>query len=216
MKRTLEDLIEELKNHNVSEKILEAMKIIKREIFVLNKEEAYLNEALPFYSQTTSQPLVIANIIESLELTKKDIVLEFGTGSGYQTCLIAYFANKVYSFEIDEQIFLAAKKNITKCKEELNSKYIKLNIELIKANIFKSENYIKEIASKHKNLKAIFSFAINNIPSFIIQNVELVIAPIEYGQKYQKLKKIKKINNELIVQDLGYVSFVKARNQNEH
>lgn len=91
-----------------------------------------------------------------------------------------------------------------------------MNIELIKANIFKSENYIKEIASKHKNLKAIFSFAINNIPSFIIQNVELVIAPIEYGQKYQKLKKIKKINNELIVQDLGYVSFVKARNQNEH
>ncbi|MFN3995985.1 MAG: hypothetical protein ACK4GR_05605, partial [bacterium] len=80
MKRTLEELLEELKDKGVSEKTLNAMRIIKREYFVINKEEAYLNEALPFLNQTTSQPLVIANIIDELDLTEEDVVIEAGTG----------------------------------------------------------------------------------------------------------------------------------------
>ncbi|MFN3478472.1 MAG: protein-L-isoaspartate O-methyltransferase family protein, partial [bacterium] len=134
MKRTLEELLEELKDKGVSEKTLNAMRIIKREYFVINKEEAYLNEALPFLNQTTSQPLVIANVIDELDLTTEDVVIEAGTGSGYQTCLLALLSKKVHSFEIDKQIFEKGKENILNFIKQ--HPHLKMEITLYRKDIF--------------------------------------------------------------------------------
>lgn len=209
---TLEDLIEELRQHRVSQKTLEAMRIIKREFFVVNKEEAYLNEALPFYSQTTSQPLVIANVIDALELTNQDIVLEVGTGSGFQTCLIAFFAQEVHSFEIDPEIYQVAKQNIEKFLS--SNPNLKMNIELYRKDIFKAKDTLDEIQKIHGRIdKAVFSFAIKEIPTFIQDKINLIIAPIEESGNYQKLKKIEKKEEGIFIKDLGYVSFVRARTE---
>lgn len=212
MKKTLEELIQELKEKGVSDKTLEAMKIIKREFFVINKEEAYLNEALPFLTQTTSQPLVIANIIDELELNKEDIVIEAGTGSGYQTCLLALFSKKVYSFEIDPLIYNKAKENIEDFIK-INPT-IKLHIELYRLDIFNSQKIIENIIKKEGKInKVVFSFAIKEIPQFLLKNTNIIIAPIDEDQKYQKLKKIINKEGKITVKDLGYVSFVRERRE---
>ncbi|MCS6954889.1 MAG: hypothetical protein NZM44_00830 [Candidatus Calescibacterium sp.] len=210
--RTLGELIEELRKCNISERTLEAMMVVKREFFVLNKEEAYFNEALPFFSQTTSQPLVIANVIDELELTKDDIVLEVGTGSGFQTCLIALLSKRVYSFEIDDEIYGAAKENIARFMQ--HNPDIKLDIHLYRMDIFKSQGVIDEIIRLESRIdKAVFSFAIKKIPDFILKKVNVIIAPIDESDRYQKLKKMIRKGSGFISKDLGYVSFVKARTE---
>ncbi len=209
---TLEELIKELAKYKVSSKTLEAMKIIKREYFVEDKKKAYLNEALPFYSQTTSQPLVIANVIDNLELNKEDVVIEAGTGSGFQTCLLAFFSKKVFSFEIDEIIFNAAQKNIQNFMEI--NKDLDLKIELIKGNIFKSEKLINQIIETEGKIdKVVFSFAIKKIPDIFVKNAKIIIAPIEENNNYQKLKKIVIKDGKIFEKDLGLVSFVKQREE---
>jgi len=73
--------------------IIEAFKKIDRKNFVLEKErdKAYLNEALNIgFEQTISQPLVVAFMLELLDLKIGERVLEIGTGSGWKTALMAY------------------------------------------------------------------------------------------------------------------------------
>jgi len=65
-----------------------------------NKNWAYLDEALPIgYGQTISQPSLVLEMTCQLAPEKTDRVLEIGTGSGYQTALLAEFAGEVYTVE---------------------------------------------------------------------------------------------------------------------
>ena len=82
--------------------VLSAFRRIPREKFVLSEYQgdAYGDFPLPIgFDQTISQPYIVALMIESLSLKKKDKVLEIGTGSGYQTALLAEIASFVYSVE---------------------------------------------------------------------------------------------------------------------
>ena len=82
--------------------VLEAMGKIQRHLFV---EEALIGEAyndhpLPVgYKQTISQPYIVALMTEALELTGKEKTLEIGTGSGYQTAILAELSKTVYTIE---------------------------------------------------------------------------------------------------------------------
>ena len=103
----------------VDKNILNAMDKIDRKNFTLNPKEAYLNVALSTYkNQTISQPITVARILQLLELKKKETVLEIGTGSGWNACLIAYLIEpgKVLSLENHEELIKFAKKNIKKTK----------------------------------------------------------------------------------------------------
>lgn len=83
-------------------RVLEAMGKVPRERFVKEhlKIQAYGDHALPIeQSQTISQPYVVALMTELLELTPESSVLEVGTGSGYQTAVLAHLARRVYSLE---------------------------------------------------------------------------------------------------------------------
>lgn len=82
--------------------ILEAMAEIPREIFVDEalRERAYSDSALPIgFGQTISQPYIAARMTELLEVGGSHRVLEIGSGTGYQTALLARLAGEVYSIE---------------------------------------------------------------------------------------------------------------------
>lgn len=84
------------------ERLLDAFRMVERHLFVplSMRSYAYYDEPLPIgKGQTISQPYIIALMIDLLELQPNDIVLEIGTGSGYQTALLANLAKKIYSIE---------------------------------------------------------------------------------------------------------------------
>lgn len=84
------------------ERVLAAMARVPRERFVAEETtaEAYADAALPIAcGQTISQPYIVAMMSEALELAGLEKVLEVGTGSGYQTAILAELARDVYSIE---------------------------------------------------------------------------------------------------------------------
>ena len=106
------DLIKELEEKGiVSKNILDAIKKVPRELFVneTHVQRAYENMALPVEcGQTISQPYVVAYMIDCLKLKKTDMVLEIGTGTGYQTAIISHLCQKIYTIEIFNKLFKQA------------------------------------------------------------------------------------------------------------
>jgi protein-L-isoaspartate(D-aspartate) O-methyltransferase len=93
-------------------RVLQAMAKVPRHRFVGDdlKSEAYEDHPLPIgYEQTISQPYIVAYMTEALELTNTERVLEIGTGSGYQTAILAELSKEVYSIERVEALLLMAK-----------------------------------------------------------------------------------------------------------
>ena len=94
------------------ERVLDAMRKVPRERFVREKDLD-----LSFYDgplsigcgQTISQPYIVAYMTEMLSISESDRVLEIGTGSGYQTAVLAEVASEVYSVEIVEELSGRAK-----------------------------------------------------------------------------------------------------------
>ena len=85
------------------QKVLDAMLSVAREDFITPdmSESAYDDRPLSIgFSQTISQPYIVALMTELLCLKGKEKVLEIGTGSGYQTAILSKLAKKVYSIEI--------------------------------------------------------------------------------------------------------------------
>ena len=66
---------------------------------------AYLNRPLPIgFDKTISQPLMVAVMTDLLELEPDDLVLEIGTGRGYQAAVLAELAGRVYSVELIDEL----------------------------------------------------------------------------------------------------------------
>ena len=85
-----------------SEEVLRAMGEVPREDFLPpeGRGRAYRDQALPLsHGQTISQPYMVAIMTEALLLRPQDRVLEIGTGSGYQTAILAQLAGEVFSIE---------------------------------------------------------------------------------------------------------------------
>jgi protein-L-isoaspartate(D-aspartate) O-methyltransferase len=85
-----------------SERVMQAMHDVDRKAFVPAHYEiqAYDNGPLPIgHGQTISQPYIVALMTDLLDLTPESIVLEIGTGSGYQAAILASLAKQVYSIE---------------------------------------------------------------------------------------------------------------------
>ena len=97
-------------------RVLEAMRTTPRHLFVPDAEMpyAYEDRPLPIGSgQTISQPYIVAFMTEQLHLTGNETVLEIGTGSGYQTAVLARLARTVYSIEIRPELANGAVERLT-------------------------------------------------------------------------------------------------------
>ena len=91
----------------LDERVMAAMAAVPREQFVLPayRHLAYQNTPLPIAAgQTISQPLIVALMTHLLDPQPEDVVLEVGTGSGYQAAVLAGLVLRVYSVEIVEEL----------------------------------------------------------------------------------------------------------------
>jgi protein-L-isoaspartate(D-aspartate) O-methyltransferase len=106
-------LIDELKNKGISDqRILDAFDAIPRHFFLdkVFEKQAYSNMAFQIGAgQTISHPYTVAFQTQLLKLEKGEKVLEIGTGSAYQTCVLCHLGMKVFSIERQRELFLKAK-----------------------------------------------------------------------------------------------------------
>jgi protein-L-isoaspartate(D-aspartate) O-methyltransferase len=94
------------------ERVLAAMFRVPRHEFVSEEhpDQVYEDHPIPIgEGQTISQPYIVAIMLEALVLNPSDIVLEIGTGSGYQTALLSELTRQVYSVERHEALARAAR-----------------------------------------------------------------------------------------------------------
>ena len=95
------------------QRVLKAMEKIPRHLFVDEGliDQAYNDNPLPIESrQTISQPYIVALMSEAMALTGREKVLEIGTGSGYQTAILAELAERVFSIERIAALATAARR----------------------------------------------------------------------------------------------------------
>lgn len=108
----------QIKARGISDaRVLRAMETIPRHLFVDEGliEQAYYDSPLPIGEhQTISQPYIVALMTQALELTGKERVLEIGTGSGYQTAVLAYLSDRVFSVERIASLATCARKILDK------------------------------------------------------------------------------------------------------
>lgn len=106
-------LVEELRNKGISdENVLNAINMIPRHVFLNSSflDFAYQDKAFPIGSgQTISQPYTVAFQSSLLEIKKNMKVLEIGTGSGYQACVLAEMGAKVFSIERQRKLYTKTK-----------------------------------------------------------------------------------------------------------
>ena len=97
-------------------KVLRAMRRVPRHLFIPPDMApyAYSDEPLPVgEGQTISQPYIVAYMTEALALTGRERVLEVGTGSGYQTAVLAELAAEVYTVELISSLAVRAQEVLT-------------------------------------------------------------------------------------------------------
>ncbi len=95
--------------------VLEAMRAVPRHEFVpeQHRANAYENRPLPIgYGQTISQPFIVALMTDLLDADEDDVVLEIGTGSGYQAAVLSPLVGRVYSIEIVPELGASAAERI--------------------------------------------------------------------------------------------------------
>jgi protein-L-isoaspartate(D-aspartate) O-methyltransferase len=111
-----ERLIKKLREKGITdERIFDAFRGVPRHLFVDNMfyAQAYDDNALPIGDgQTISQPFVVALMTQILRLGKDDKILEIGTGSGFQTAILAQFSRRVYTIERQQNLGNAARRRL--------------------------------------------------------------------------------------------------------
>jgi protein-L-isoaspartate(D-aspartate) O-methyltransferase len=117
--RAMADLVAaQIGKSALDERVLTAMAKVPRHEFVPIEVQqyAYLNRPIPIgFDKTISQPVMVAVMTDLLELKPDDMVLEIGTGLGYQAAVLAELAGKVYSVEIIDEL---AQRAIRRLKQQ--------------------------------------------------------------------------------------------------
>ena len=182
------------------ENVLRVMGEIPREEFVpeQSKTEAYADGPLPIgLDQTISQPYIVALMTQLLELKPDCEVLEIGTGSGYQTAILARLAKKVYTIERFQQLSESAK-------------------TVLKRFGFKNIEFYVGDGSGGWSEKKIFdrimiTAAVPKVPLPLAEQLAeggLIVAPVGFGG-YQRLMVYRKKSGELKEKFVCDVRFVR-------
>ena len=181
-------------------RVLEAMRSIPRHRFVGEalQDQAYGDFPLPIgEGQTISQPYIVAEMTQALELSSDDRVLEIGTGSGYQTAILAELAFRVYTIERVRELFVRARKLL----DQLG--YHNVIVKCSDGTIgWPDESPFEAI---------IVTAGAPEVPEKLVQQLTIggrMIIPV--GDRFsQTLLKIRKLEDSVHKTDLGGCRFVK-------
>ena len=180
--------------------VISTMERIPREIFVpeIFRNRSYQDVALPIgYHQTLSQPGVVGLMTEALELDDRKIVLELGTGSGYQTAILASICRRVYTVERHAPLLQEAERRIDKLK-----------IYNITTKVGDGTLGWQEQAPFER---IIVTAAAADVPPVLADQLAvggIMILPIELGNGVQPVLKVVKTSHGLETTELRDVRFV--------
>lgn len=192
-------LVEELITKGITDKaVLDAIGKIPRHIFLDSSLDnlAYIDKALPIgCDQTISQPYTVAFQTQLLELKKTDKVLEIGTGSGYQTCVLSEISSRIYSIERHKPLHIRASSVI---------KLLKYN-----SRCFFGDGY-KGLVQFSPFDKILVTCGAQELPKDLFMQLKIggyMVIPL--GEKTQIMTRITKISEfEAKREDFGDFSFV--------
>lgn len=178
----------QIKARGITEpRLLEIMKKIPRHLFVkgFDMDRAYRDSPLPIgFSQTISQPYMVAYMTSQLYLTGHEKILEIGTGSGYQTCILSELGREVYTIERIKSLF-------EKAKHLLDSLGY-MNICYLNGD---GSSGWEEYAPYDR---IIVTAALPSVPDILKSQLAdngILLAPVGNYQTYQVLLKIQRIGN---------------------
>ena len=108
---------ERIGKYNLDARVMEVMGTVDRHEFVPIELQpyAYLGRPVPIgYDKTISQPFIVALMTDLLQVDTQDVVLEIGTGLGYQSAVLSHLAHKVYSIELIEPLARQAEQRLAR------------------------------------------------------------------------------------------------------
>jgi protein-L-isoaspartate(D-aspartate) O-methyltransferase len=182
-----------------NEAIFEAFDAVPRHFFLdlVFAEQAYSNMAFQIGSgQTISHPVTVAFQTQLLELKKGEKVLEIGTGSGFQTCILCQMGAKVFSIERQRELFLKAKNIVA---------HFKFTPRLIFGDGYKGFPAYAPFD------KIIVTCGAPEIPQSLLQQLKvggIMVIPVGEG-KEQTMKRIIRIDDNTFEQEeFGTFKFV--------
>lgn len=186
--------------------VLGAIERVPREHFIPEAmmDKAYEDMAVPIgLGQTISQPFVVAKMTEALELNDRHKVLEIGTGTGYQACVLSKICRRVYTIERHKPLHQEAEKNFS----ALNIR----NITALCGDGMKGWPTIHGIDQAPFDRIIVTAAAREKPPAELIEQLKvggIMIAPVgEAGS--QMLKRYKKeADDTYSIQDIMPVRFV--------
>ena len=113
LERARESLLRYLDREIADKRVIEAMKRVPREAFVSPEQRGVAYDDRPLgigFGQTISQPFIVALMVQALKLDGHEQVLELGTGSGYETAILAELAKKVVTVECIPELAESARR----------------------------------------------------------------------------------------------------------
>jgi protein-L-isoaspartate(D-aspartate) O-methyltransferase len=181
------------------ERVLEAMASVPRDQFVPESliSEAYDDGALPIgHEQTISQPFTVAFMLQALELTGDERVLEIGTGSGYAAALLSRLAKEVHTVE-----------RIPELADQAHQRLAALGCENVHVHVGDGTFGLPEFAPYDAIIVAAGATSLpDGYAKQVAENGTIVI-PIGTSQR-QSMMKYTKHNGKLACEDLGGFTFV--------
>ncbi len=119
---TIDDKLTAMVNYQLTargitdSRVLDAMSRVKRHLFVPDEEKGFAYDDRPLFigsGQTISQPYIVALMTEILDVKADHTILEIGTGSGYQTAILAELGREVYTIERIKALHTQAEERLT-------------------------------------------------------------------------------------------------------
>ncbi|NOJ23208.1 protein-L-isoaspartate(D-aspartate) O-methyltransferase [Vibrio coralliilyticus] len=178
--------------------VINAIYALPRERFVSQAmvHQAYDNNALPIgQGQTISQPYIVAKMTEMLELRSTSKVLEVGTGSGYQTAVLAQLVNHVYSIERIKSLQWEAKRRLKQ-------------LDIYNVSTKHGDGW-QGWAVKGPFDAIIVTAAAASVPPVLLEQLSdggILVIPV--GEDVQQLLKITRQGDEFLSQTIEDVRFV--------
>ncbi len=180
-------------------KVIDAMLNVKRDIFISDREKDYSYEDGPLpigYGQTISQPYIVAYMTEMLKLKGDERVLEIGTGSGYQTAILAEIVDHVFTVEIIEELGKKAENTLINI---MNYSNISFKIENGRQGWFEFSPFDRIIITA-----CAYEFPENLFDQ--LKENGIAVAPV--GDYIQRLMRYRKLKARIVKESLIGVSFV--------